>query len=169
MPMEREVGPNASGSTGQPFKACPSSTFSPLSQTTAAAPSLPGSERPAHFLENIMNATNSRTADKFVVRLPDGMREQVAEVARKNHRSMNSEIIDRLEQSLLNAQFESAQQMLDGSLNAEELKAELTRAYRVIDRLLQNAVPTQDDIQEVLHLVRKQTPLAHPHIAAVGA
>ena len=115
-----------------------------------------------------MNATNSRTADKFVVRLPNGMREQVAEVARKNHRSMNSEIIDRLEQSLLNNQFEPAQQMLDGALNAEELKAELTRAYQVIDRLLQNAVPTQDDIQEVLHLVRNQSPLAQPHIVAVG-
>jgi hypothetical protein len=42
----------------------------------------------------------SRTADKFVVRLPDGMRERVAEVARRNHRSMNSEIIARLDESL---------------------------------------------------------------------
>lgn len=44
---------------------------------------------------------SSRTADKFVVRLPDGMRERIAEVARNHHRSMNSEIIARLEQSLL--------------------------------------------------------------------
>lgn len=44
---------------------------------------------------------SSRTADKFVVRLPEGMREQIAEVARSHHRSMNSEIIARLEQSLL--------------------------------------------------------------------
>lgn len=44
---------------------------------------------------------SSRTADKFVVRLPDGMREQIAEVAREHHRSMNSEIIARLERSLL--------------------------------------------------------------------
>lgn len=43
---------------------------------------------------------SSRTADKFVVRLPDGMRERIAEVARNHHRSMNSEIIARLEQSL---------------------------------------------------------------------
>ena len=42
---------------------------------------------------------SSRTADKFVVRLPDGMRERIAEVARNHHRSMNSEIIARLEQS----------------------------------------------------------------------
>ena len=44
---------------------------------------------------------SSRTADKFVVRLPDGMREIIAEVARQSHRSMNSEIIARLEASIL--------------------------------------------------------------------
>jgi len=44
---------------------------------------------------------SSRTADKFVVRLPDGMRERIAEVAREHHRSMNSEIIARLERSLI--------------------------------------------------------------------
>lgn len=43
---------------------------------------------------------SSRTADKFVVRLPDGMREQIAEVAKESHRSMNSEIIARLKKSL---------------------------------------------------------------------
>lgn len=44
---------------------------------------------------------SSRTADKFVVRLPDGMRERISEVSRNNHRSMNSEIIARLERTLL--------------------------------------------------------------------
>nr|DAF93393.1 MAG TPA: Arc-like DNA binding domain protein [Myoviridae sp. ctshb19] len=36
---------------------------------------------------------NSRTADKFVVRLPDDMREHIAGIARDQHRSMNSQII----------------------------------------------------------------------------
>lgn len=45
-------------------------------------------------------AYSSRTADKFVVRLPDGMRDRIAEVAKAQHRSMNSEIIARLESSL---------------------------------------------------------------------
>ncbi|WP_282366462.1 Arc family DNA-binding protein [Pseudomonas sp. PS02290] len=45
-------------------------------------------------------STSSRTADKFVVRLPDGMRDRINEVARNNHRSMNSEIIERLERTL---------------------------------------------------------------------
>lgn len=43
----------------------------------------------------------SRTADKFVLRLPDGMRHHIADMASANRRSMNSEIIRRLEQSLV--------------------------------------------------------------------
>ena len=42
----------------------------------------------------------SRTADKFVVRLPDGMRQKISQVAKGYHRSMNSEIVSRLESSL---------------------------------------------------------------------
>lgn len=38
--------------------------------------------------------------EKFVVRLPKGMRSRIAEVSRLSHRSMNSEIIARLEESL---------------------------------------------------------------------
>lgn len=38
--------------------------------------------------------------DKFVVRLPEGMREAIAERAKKNGRSMNAEIVQILEDSL---------------------------------------------------------------------
>jgi hypothetical protein len=37
--------------------------------------------------------------DKFVVRLPDGMRDRIALAAKENGRSMNAEIITRLELS----------------------------------------------------------------------
>lgn len=56
---------------------------------------------------------NSRSADKFVVRLPDGMRERIADVARVHHRSMNSEIISRLTKSL------GAPDQIDGSVEIE--------------------------------------------------
>lgn len=39
----------------------------------------------------------SRLADQFVVRLPDGMRDRIAEAAELNVRSMNAEIVARLE------------------------------------------------------------------------
>ncbi|MCJ8167987.1 Arc family DNA-binding protein [Atopomonas sediminilitoris] len=51
-------------------------------------------------MKHAQNLYSSRTADKFVLRLPQGMRDRIAEVARQRHRSMNSEIINRLEQSL---------------------------------------------------------------------
>ena len=41
----------------------------------------------------------SRSADQFVVRLPDGMRDLIAEAAKANNRSMNAEIVHRLDKS----------------------------------------------------------------------
>ena len=40
----------------------------------------------------------SRGSDQFVVRFPDGMRDQIASAAEANGRSMNAEIVSRLEQ-----------------------------------------------------------------------
>ncbi|WP_276313258.1 Arc family DNA-binding protein [Ochrobactrum sp. A-1] len=42
---------------------------------------------------------NRTLQDKFMLRLPDGMRERVREAAEQNKRSMNAEIIARLEAS----------------------------------------------------------------------
>lgn len=52
-------------------------------------------------MKQSLPSRSSRSADKFVVRLPEGMRARIAEVARHSHRSMNSEIIARLEKTLL--------------------------------------------------------------------
>lgn len=38
-----------------------------------------------------------RDSDKFMLRLPDGMRDRIAATAKKNKRSMNAEIISMLE------------------------------------------------------------------------
>ena len=40
-----------------------------------------------------------QTQDKFVVRLPDGMRERVKAAAELNNRSMNAEIVATLEEA----------------------------------------------------------------------
>lgn len=45
----------------------------------------------------------SESQDRYIVRFPDGMRDRIAEAAKANNRSMNSEIIARLE-----ASFESS-------------------------------------------------------------
>lgn len=43
---------------------------------------------------------SSRTADKFVLRLPDGMRESVAVLAKDRHQSMNSYMVSKLERAV---------------------------------------------------------------------
>lgn len=42
----------------------------------------------------------SRDSDKFVLRMPDGMRSTIAELAKASGRSMNAEIVHRLQQSI---------------------------------------------------------------------
>lgn len=41
----------------------------------------------------------SDSADKFVVRFPRGMRDQISEAAKANNRTMNAEVVARLESS----------------------------------------------------------------------
>ncbi len=41
-----------------------------------------------------------QTADKYILRFPDGMRDLIAQKAKENGRSMNAEIIARLYESL---------------------------------------------------------------------
>ncbi|CDZ82986.1 Arc-like DNA binding domain protein [Citrobacter koseri] len=43
---------------------------------------------------------NPNFIERFTVRMPDGMREAVAERAKENGRSMNSEIVDMIAKSL---------------------------------------------------------------------
>lgn len=50
-------------------------------------------------MENPDKKRPAKEADKYIVRLPDGMREKIAEAAKANNRSMNAEIVDRLQTS----------------------------------------------------------------------
>lgn len=43
-----------------------------------------------------------RDWDKFMVRMPPGLRDQIKELAKENGRSMNSEIVQRLKEVLKN-------------------------------------------------------------------
>lgn len=50
----------------------------------------------------------SDIADKFMLRFPDGMRDHMRVEAEKNNRSMNAEIIHRLEMSIAIDSFDDA-------------------------------------------------------------
>lgn len=43
---------------------------------------------------------DSRTVDKFVLRLPEGLRDQISQAVESNHRSMNGEMVARINGSL---------------------------------------------------------------------
>ncbi|RMW01524.1 putative DNA-binding protein [Pseudomonas amygdali pv. tabaci] len=86
------------------------------------------------MMENAMlnnDAVNIREDDrdeKFVIRLPTGMRGRVRGAAKANHRSMNSEIISRI----------------DATLRHEQ---EIARLKAVIDVLLNGEVPASNVVQ----------------------
>ena len=47
-----------------------------------------------------MRNGNSRTADKFVIRLPDGVRSRVEDAAKADHTSMNTFFVQAVEEKL---------------------------------------------------------------------
>lgn len=47
-----------------------------------------------------------RDYDKFMLRLPEGMREAIAELAKRNGRSMNAEVVQILKDALTKSSFE---------------------------------------------------------------
>lgn len=52
---------------------------------------------------------NRKDQDKVIIRLPDGMREELKAVGKANNRSMNAEIVARLQASTGNAPITAAE------------------------------------------------------------
>lgn len=67
--------------------------------------------------------------EKFVLRLPSGMRERICESAKNNQRSMNAEVVYRIDHSL-------------------EQEAEIVRLKAMIDRLLQGPAEHLNDLHK---------------------
>ena len=72
-----------------------------------------------------------RFPDKFALRMPEGLRDKIAAVAAKRNRSTNAEIIDRLERSLDDDEFEGVPDFVasnridDLAKEIETLRAEI--------------------------------------------
>lgn len=71
-------------------------------------------------MEKIKRAATGRDSEKYIVRFPEGMRDRIAELAKANNRSMNAEIIARLEMSFAEP---------DAAKAAERRKLELVNSY----------------------------------------
>lgn len=77
----------------------------------------------------------SDVADKFMLRLPDGMRDRLKQLAAENKRSLNAEIIARLEQSLQSPPAMGSLFGL-GTASADQKLREIHETTRQIARLL---------------------------------
>lgn len=80
-----------------------------------------------------MSKYPSQMQDKFNLRFPDGMRDAIAERAKANGRSMNSEIVHIL------------QQALDAGINSDEENERL--ASEAIERAYEREMSLLDDGQ----------------------
>lgn len=82
----------------------------------------------------------SRTADQFVVRFPEGMRDRIAEAARENNRSMNAEIVARLERSFnVVVEFQTPENAAAHAVKIFE--GELKKGVKqAIDKLLMSSI-----------------------------
>ncbi|ESD59526.1 hypothetical protein AWG56_17785 [Escherichia coli] len=73
----------------------------------------------------------SNFIERFTVRMPDGMRSAIAERAKRNGRSMNSEIVQILEDAL-----SSDVSSVDKSLDLKQIKSLLDKiSNELLDRI----------------------------------
>lgn len=84
----------------------------------------------------------SQQQDKFVLRLPDGLRDRIKNVAANNNRSMNAEVVDTLEKKypapimpddLLISTIQKA--LTDGGLTETDAELKTALVYQSIMRL----------------------------------
>ena len=84
-------------------------------------------------------ASNVREHDKFMLRLPDGMRDSLKALADENGRSMNAEIVARLDVSLREVP------------RSDQLDlAELAQLRQDVRRLLQDNARRAEDMKEIM-------------------
>jgi hypothetical protein len=64
-----------------------------------------------------------QAGDKYLIRFPEGMRDRIAASAKENSRSMNAEIIARIEYSFSGSAREEAIEEIKGLLDQQYRKA----------------------------------------------
>lgn len=92
----------------------------------------------------------SRTAEQFVVRFPEGMRARIAEIAKKNGRSMNAEIVHRLAWSLEANDFYETPDPETGVVPAQPVADTRTKSWAEYMALPEN----RKDLESMLAVVR---------------
>lgn len=81
-----------------------------------------------------MTLPPSRTADKIMIRLPDGMRERLTAAAEEAGRSVNAEVVARLEASFVRDEEAAAarETIEDHDMRIRDLERELEKLADVV-------------------------------------
>ena len=98
----------------------------------------------------------SETQERFIVRFPDGMRDRIAEAAKANNRSMNSEIVARLERS-----FQDGDEDFEQGFRSVMQEKEIARLNALLDEK-HRKVPTADEIADKVAERLRATVLEKP-------
>lgn len=96
----------------------------------------------------------SEQADKYLLRLPDGMRERLKAAAQENNRSMNAEIVARLEQSFLTNI--RADGVLEVSMSRREYLDLMSRLDRIGTLLGEDPMPLSAEAQSAAGRLQKE-------------
>jgi len=92
-----------------------------------------------------MSEKQVRDYDKFMLRLPDGMRDSIAELAKKHGRSMNAQIVHILEEYITPPKVDDMRDLTDEELRSpEKVQAwmkELTEKMSVIEKVVKKHFP----------------------------
>lgn len=77
---------------------------------------------------------SARTADKFVIRFPEGLHGPLESAARSSYRSMNSEITARLERSLASTDDSNAHPVDAAALSFDERRLIIIFRHLMLSR-----------------------------------
>nr|WP_195606431.1 Arc family DNA-binding protein [Klebsiella oxytoca] len=101
-----------------------------------------------------MSRFPSQEMDRFNVRLPSGMREAIAERAKANGRSMNSEIVSILEERLYCGDGDLDDMDVNEMLEVIKMQRDLLKKY---SELVERGSKTLQEISETLKNNKKST------------
>lgn len=98
-----------------------------------------------------MSEENRRATDKIALRLPEGMRDQIAAIAERNNRSTNSEIVARLQWTLDHEEYYAGpigRALMSNETTLEQRLTKLERRYSALFEVL-NLEFTDDEQEQV--------------------
>lgn len=82
--------------------------------------------------------STGRDSDKFMLRMPDGMRDRLKEEAKNNNRTMNAEIVARLERSFT-VDSEIEELAFEAAFGSPGLVMEVERLRKLLEEQKANA------------------------------